>query len=1238
MEASAEATGEEEDAKPKSLFPLFPVSSKPSSSEAAQWLSNPSFTLDPSSIPTGAAHILPDSDDDEPAANAPPAAAPTSYDLVDTSPSPSSEDEEKRLKREEKKRRRKKRRREKEDGGTSRKSRVRAWAGSETMLAKDYHFDSHGDRDNLVYGSLYKMDIPRYNLYYYSGSSRAKLGLLYRWKASYSSMDLDGDFDVLDSKFRAGGRYCSVKYAAIERHKSFKRVRIVRKKEPLVSPGEFIPLSEPQTSPENASHSSVAKGEVEESWDDEVLRRTREFNKMSREFPHDEKIWLDFAEFQDKIASTQPQKAARLQMLEKKISILEKAVELNPENEELLLCLLKSYQARDSTDVLMDRWEKALMQHYDSCRLWKEFLLLRQGEFSRFKVSDMRRTYANAIQALSSACNKLCRQGNLNPSLQLSDPSLAQVELGLVDIFISLCRFEWQTGHHELATGLFQAEIEFSLFCPSLFLSSQSKLRLFEHFWSSNGARIGEHGAVGWSTWLEKEEKNRQTIVMEESTEEADSGGWTGWHDPSAKIETSKEPEKSIDQSVGEKEAEENHETDNIPLKDDIDTLLKNLGINVNTEPRSDVRDAETWNKWSTEELSRDCEQWMPVREHSGDDGKSRSPHSGDNLDQEENEQLSRVILFEDVNEYLFSLSSKEARFSLVSQFINFYGGKISRWTCTNSPSWIEKLLSLETLPDSAFEGTQLSEMLNGNGCSSHINLGVLLDGKNDWSRKSNMMAFLRNAILLCLNVFPRNYILEESALAAEEIFMKKLDSSTSSMNTSRGLAKSLLKNDRQDLLLCGIYARSEAAFGNMDLARKIFDMALAASVGLPLDSQENIPILYFWYAEMELAKSISWSSSDPCAQRAIHILSCLGGNMRYDPFKSQTSGLQLLRARQGFKEQIKCLRSTWARGDVKEHSIALICSACLFEILTAGCSAGLQVIEEAFSSSLPERRSRSLQLEFLWVYYIGILQKYHKQLKFSRLWENIQHGLQLYPYNPEMLNTMVEISSLLTVPNKVRLVFDEYSQRKPSVILYLFALSYELSKAGSQHRIHVILERALANDKLQKSVLLWRCYLAYEADIAHDPDAARRIFFRAIHSCPWSKRLWLDGFQKLSSILTAKELSDLHEVMQDKELNLRTDIYEILLQDEIEMRNWVSPQRRLKHIYIIHSCTMGHFLFLGLWWLKFDNTGIQTLMVQARSLWNKIVIPSSAKAANHSEQLEDGTETRFFKTPPVHP
>lgn len=83
-------------------------------------------------------------------------------------------------------------------------------------------------------------------------------------------------------------------------------------------------------------------------------------------------------------------------------------------------------------------------------------------------------------------------------------------------------------------------------------------------------------------------------------------------------------------------------------------------------------------------------------------------------------------------------------------------------------------------------------------------------------------------------------------------------------------------------------------------------------------------------------------------------------------------------------------------------------------------------------------------------------------------------------------------------------LLTDYFFNRDPSIVALLFALSFEWSKAGSYNRIHSLFERALADDKLQKSVLLWRCYLAYEAEIACNTSAARRVFFRAIHACPW--------------------------------------------------------------------------------------------------------------------------------------
>ncbi|XAR53137.1 hypothetical protein NMG60_11021558 [Bertholletia excelsa] len=254
------------------------------------------------------------------------------------------------------------------------------------------------------------MDVARYKLQNSMMSDKLNSGA-FQLKKRSSIFDGEIDIDALDNKLKAGGRYWSAKYFALERHRNLKRFRItVPKNLSLSSPEDFIPFSVDQISQGADDGSLPGASTVEESWEDEVLRKTREFNKMSREHPCDEKVWIAFAEFQDKVASMQSQKGARLQTLEKKISILEKATELNPDNEELLLRLLNAYQSRDSSDVFIGRWEKILIQHSGNCKLWKEFLRVVQGEFSRFKVSDMRKLYANAIQALSAACSRLHRQ------------------------------------------------------------------------------------------------------------------------------------------------------------------------------------------------------------------------------------------------------------------------------------------------------------------------------------------------------------------------------------------------------------------------------------------------------------------------------------------------------------------------------------------------------------------------------------------------------------------------------------------------------------------------------------------------------------------------------------------------------------------------------------------------------------------------------------------------------------
>lgn len=174
------------------------------------------------------------------------------------------------------------------------------------------------------------------------------------------------------------------------------------------------------------------------------------------------------------------------------------------------------------------------------------------------------------------------------------------MELGLVDIFVSLCRFEWQTGYRELATALFQAEIEFSLFCPPLLLTEQSKQRLFEHFWNSEGERVGEEGALGWSTWLEKEEETRQRVIKEEISQKDEEGGWTGWSEPLSKAkEGIANVENEAENNLILEDMEDEDELKDVKQEDDTEDLLKMLGIDVNAGDGSEVNDTTTWIKWS---------------------------------------------------------------------------------------------------------------------------------------------------------------------------------------------------------------------------------------------------------------------------------------------------------------------------------------------------------------------------------------------------------------------------------------------------------------------------------------------------------------------------------------------------------------------------------------------------------------------------------------------------------------
>jgi hypothetical protein len=151
----------------------------------------------------------------------------------------------------------------------------------------------------FVYLSLTPQEICRMNIARYK--SQSVLGAhvsnrfrFYNWGRGSLHMDLDSDLDGLDSKVRSGGRYYSAKYAVYERNKGFKHLKVFKSDAFAMPTEDFVPL-DTVTLPVKSTH---VEQELEESWEDEILQRTREFNKMTRERSHDEKVWLAFAQFQ----------------------------------------------------------------------------------------------------------------------------------------------------------------------------------------------------------------------------------------------------------------------------------------------------------------------------------------------------------------------------------------------------------------------------------------------------------------------------------------------------------------------------------------------------------------------------------------------------------------------------------------------------------------------------------------------------------------------------------------------------------------------------------------------------------------------------------------------------------------------------------------------------------------------------------------------------------------------------
>lgn len=143
-----------------------------------------------------------------------------------------------------------------------------------------------------------------------------------------------------------------------------------------------------------------------------LMSKVEEYNKKVRENPRDINAWMEFISFQDELmrgpspyASKGEQELRRKSLkliLEKKLAILERAVESNPSNVDLKLARLKLCAEFWEPPALIKEWQKLIFLHPNNPEMWKKYLLFCQSQFTTFSVSKINGLYGKCLTTLAA--------------------------------------------------------------------------------------------------------------------------------------------------------------------------------------------------------------------------------------------------------------------------------------------------------------------------------------------------------------------------------------------------------------------------------------------------------------------------------------------------------------------------------------------------------------------------------------------------------------------------------------------------------------------------------------------------------------------------------------------------------------------------------------------------------------------------------------------------------------------
>ncbi|XP_004584621.2 nuclear exosome regulator NRDE2 isoform X1 [Ochotona princeps] len=853
--------------------------------------------------------------------------------------------------------------------------------------------------------------------------------------------------------------------------------------------------------------------------------KVEEFNRKIRENPRDIQLWMAFVAFQDEVIRSpglyaieegeqeKRRKSLKL-LLEKKLAVLERAIESNPSSVELKLAKLQLCAEFWEPPALVKEWQKLIFLHPNNAALWQKYLLFCQSQFSTFSVSKIHSLYGKCLSTLSAV-----KDGSV-----LSHPALPGTEEAMFALFVQQCHFLRQAGHSEKATSLFQAMIDFTFFKPDSVRDVPTKVQVefFEPFWDSGEPRAGEKGARGWRAWMHQQERGGWVVI---SPDEDDD-----------------EPEED-DQEIRDK-------------------TLPRWQIWLAAERTREQRHWQPWHPDKTKkQTEEDCED--PERQVLFDDiGQSLirlcspdlqfrlieaflqflgvpsgfvPPASCLYLAMDENSIFDHGL--HDAKPLTF-LSSPFSGVSCVGH-MDPLGGR--RWTRGHSRDGEDFIRNIFHLVLPLFSGKEKSEL-----CSSWLQYET---AKVIWclhtKNKKRLKSQGRNCKKLAKNLLKepenRNNFCLWKQYAHLEWLLGNTEDARKVFDTALSLVGSRELRNHELCELSLLYAQLEV---EAELSAESRGSAAARAVHVLTRLTESSP--YSPYGGQVLA---------------VHIL------------KARKAYAHALEDSLG-----EVCASTPAAAASFACLVSVARCFMLFQYLTVGIEAAVRIYEQVLvklkgsvfpeGSGLEDRAGLpgpSRVLEAVTLMHTGLL-RFHMRVSvypLAPLREALVEALTLYPGNEVLWRSFVQIQNKSHSASKTRRFFAAITRSAKPLEPWLFAIEAEqmrrklvetvhrvdgrevhatIPETGLTHRLTALFENALRRDDGSQCPLLWRMYLSFLVSLGNK-DRSKGVFYKALQKCPWAKALYLDAVEYFPDAL--QEVLDL---MTEKELRVRLPLEELEL------------------------------------------------------------------------------------------